>query len=443
MAHRHPHRVAAATVAVLAGLSASAFGIASIAPDASRLPQRTLNEAVAIEGLEVQLEALAGHHLDLTRADITRASDTADSLLQRLGASDTEMAFKLRTDPIARRIVDGRPGKLIRARVDAAGTVIELVARFAIDGGASPMESFNRISITRDAGLGLNSKLEVAKLTPEVRMAGGTIQSSLFAATDSADIPDAVAVQMTEIFAGEIDFHHELRKGDTFSVVYEALTADGEPVAWNEGVGRVLAVEFINGGQAHHAVWFAGANRKGSYFDLQGKSKQAAFLASPLEFSRVSSGFAMRLHPILQTWRAHLGVDYAAPSGTPVRSVAEGAVTFAGWQNGYGNVVQVEHSKERSTLYAHLSHIDVRTGQKVAQSQHIGAVGATGWATGPHLHFEFRVNGVHQDPQRFARATETVALDAASRPPFERVAHSVQDKLDIAQSMIGAPVGTQ
>ena len=125
-----------------------------------------------------------------------------------------------------------------------------------------------------------------------------------------------------------------------------------------------------------------------------------AFLASPMEFSRVTSGFAMRFHPILQTWRAHLGVDYGAPTGTPVRTVGDGVVEFAGVQNGYGNVVQVEHGNDRSTLYAHLSRIDVRKGQRVEQGQRIGAVGATGWATGPHLHFEFRVNGEHQDPLR-------------------------------------------
>jgi murein DD-endopeptidase MepM/ murein hydrolase activator NlpD len=133
--------------------------------------------------------------------------------------------------------------------------------------------------------------------------------------------------------------------------------------------------------------------------------------------------------------RAHLGVDYAAPTGTAVRVIGDGTVDFAGWQNGYGNVVQVRHDKDRVTLYAHLSRIDVRKGQKVEQGQHIGAVGATGWATGPHLHFEFRIGGVHQDPLKIAKTAETFALDSASRPRFAELARVVQGKLDLAETL--------
>jgi murein DD-endopeptidase MepM/ murein hydrolase activator NlpD len=156
-----------------------------------------------------------------------------------------------------------------------------------------------------------------------------------------------------------------------------------------------------------------------------------------MEFSRVSSGFAMRFHPILQTWRRHLGVDYAAPTGTPVRSVGAGVVEFAGRQNGYGNVVKIRHANERSTLYAHLSRIDVRAGQRVEQSQRIGAVGATGWATGPHLHFEFRVRGQHQDPLKVAKASEAVTIDPASRPRLADLARSARVQLEVAASMTG------
>jgi murein DD-endopeptidase MepM/ murein hydrolase activator NlpD len=134
-----------------------------------------------------------------------------------------------------------------------------------------------------------------------------------------------------------------------------------------------------------------------------------------MEFSRITSGFAMRMHPLLKSWRAHLGVDYGAPTGTPVRTVGEGTVDFAGWQNGYGNVVQVQHGNERSTLYAHLSRIDVKVGQRVEQGQHIGAVGSTGWSTGPHLHFEFRIKGQHKDPVEVAKASDPVMLDSGAR----------------------------
>jgi murein DD-endopeptidase MepM/ murein hydrolase activator NlpD len=226
-------------------------------------------------------------------------------------------------------------------------------------------------------------------------------------------------------------------------VVYETLTADGQPVPWNEGTGRVTAAEFVNAGRAHHAVWFAQGNERGSYYGLDGRSKRNAFLASPMEFSRVTSGFAMRIHPIFQTVRAHLGVDYAAPTGTPVRAVGAGVVQLAGRQSGYGNVVEINHGSQRTTLYAHLNTIDVKLGQRVEQGQTIGGVGSTGWATGPHLHFEFRVNGVHQDPMLVAKAVESTALDTASRQRFGEVSRLLQAKLDVAETLAGSRSGAE
>jgi murein DD-endopeptidase MepM/ murein hydrolase activator NlpD len=239
------------------------------------------------------------------------------------------------------------------------------------------------------------------------------------------------------MFAAEIDFHRELRKGDSFSVVYEALTADGEPIAWSQGSGRVLAAEFINNGKSHQAVWFG--EGKGGYFDFNGQSQRRAFLASPMAFSRVTSGFAMRFHPIMQKWKAHLGVDYGAPTGTAVRSVGDGVVSFAGQQNGYGNVVQIQHAGDRMTVYAHLSRIGVRKGERIEQGQQVGAVGATGWATGPHLHFEFRVRGQHQDPLVIAKASETLALDAAQKARFAQQAQQLKTQLKVAEALTGQP----
>jgi murein DD-endopeptidase MepM/ murein hydrolase activator NlpD len=221
-------------------------------------------------------------------------------------------------------------------------------------------------------------------------------------------------------------------------VVYEALAADGEPVTWAVPTGRVLSAEFVNNGKAHHAVWYSDATGRGAYFGFDGKSKRRAFLASPMEFSRVTSGFAMRFHPILQTLRVHRGVDYGAPYGTAVRSVGDGVVEFAGWQNGYGNVVKVQHGKERSTLYAHLSRIDVRKGQAIEQGQHLGAVGATGWATGPHLHFEFQVSGQHVDPLTIAKAADTMTIDGAARARFAELSSSAKAQLDLAETLAGS-----
>jgi murein DD-endopeptidase MepM/ murein hydrolase activator NlpD len=146
----------------------------------------------------------------------------------------------------------------------------------------------------------------------------------------------------------------------------------------------------------------------------------------------------MRFHPILQSWRKHDGVDYAAPTGTPVRTVGDGLVDFAGWQNGYGNVVQVKHANDRTTVYAHLSRIEVKKGSRVEQGQRIGAVGSTGWSTGPHLHFEFRVNGMHQDPLRIAKASETLTLPTAARADFAALTQTMQARLDVAETLLGA-----
>jgi len=326
---------------------------------------------------------------------------------------------------------------MVRAQTDASGALQELVARFASDRSELAKPHFTRLTLSRADGRWL-ARLDSVAYGAQMRLASGTIRNTLFAATDEAGLPDVVAGQLAEIFSTDIDFHRQLRKGDTFSVVYESLTADGEPVAWNEGAGRVVAAEFVNGGKVSSAVWFSGSDGRGAFYDTDGSSKHRAFLASPMEFSRITSGFAMRMHPLLQSWRKHNGVDYGAPTGTPVRSVGDGVVEFAGSQNGYGNVVQIRHSNNRSTLYAHLSRIDVKKGQRIEQGQRVGAVGSTGWATGPHLHFEFLVGGQHQDPLRIAKTSEAVPLDAASRPRFAELVRSVQAKLDVAETLSGA-----
>jgi murein DD-endopeptidase MepM/ murein hydrolase activator NlpD len=278
----------------------------------------------------------------------------------------------------------------------------------------------------------LRVRTETAALNVQTRLGSGTVTSTLFAATDEARLPDSVAGQLAEVFATDIDFHRDLRRGDTFSVMYEAPTADGEPITWSAGSGRVLAAEFVNNGQSHSAIWFPTEAGKGAYFDREGRNKRRSFLASPLEFSRVTSGFAMRLHPILNQWRQHKGVDYGAPTGTPARTVGDGTVAFAGRQNGYGNVVEIRHSLDRTTVYAHLSRIDVKLGQRVEQGEKIGAVGATGWATGPHLHFEFKVAGQHQDPMEIARSAETVTVAADRRGRFVQFASQASQQLSVA-----------
>jgi murein DD-endopeptidase MepM/ murein hydrolase activator NlpD len=430
---RHPRTLTTLIVTGLMGFGVTAFGIAPLAPDAADLPRRMVTEIVTPDDIASQLETLASHTLELYRNDLTRPTDTADSLLTRLSVADVTAAAFIRSDRTARKLLEGRAGKIVQVRIDESGVLQELVARYPAENAEQFGTHFSRLRITR-VGDKFLAGVETAKLESEVRVGTGTIRSSLFAATDEAKIPDPVAVQLAEMFSTDIDFHRELRRGDSFHVVYEALTADGEPITWNQASGRVLAAEFSNNGRSYSGVWYQDAYSKGSYYSFDGQSKRRAFLASPMEFSRVTSGFSMRMHPIHKVWRQHLGVDYGAPTGTPVRNVGDGVVEFAGWQNGYGNVVQVRHSNERTTLYGHLSRIDVRKGQRVEQGARLGAVGATGWATGPHLHFEVKVKGQHQDPLVIAKTSEAVVLAAESRAAFTATAQQLRMQLDVARA---------
>ncbi len=416
-----------------AGFGVTAFGVAPLS--AIDTPaQRLVTEAIAPVDLQAQVLSLAQQALPLYRNDTTRPGDTVDSLLRRLGVDDAEAAAFLRRDNLARGLLSGHSGKMVQVRADATGQMDELVARYPARSAAQLSTHFTRLRITRD-GHQFDVRIETAPLAAMSKIGSGVVVNSLFNATDEAGLPDAVATQLAEVFATEINFHRDLRRGDTFSVVYETLTADGEAIAWNESAGRLLAAEFVNNGELHSAIWFEStqAGQRGAYFDPSGRNKQRSFLASPMEFSRVTSGFAMRFHPILQNWRQHAGVDYGAPMGTPVRVVSDGVVEFAGWQNGYGNVVSVKHADDRSTLYAHLSRIDVRKGQAVSQGMHVGAVGMTGWATGPHLHFEFKVGGMQRDPSMIGSLANTVTLSPAARVQFAQLAESAKTQLGIAQ----------
>jgi len=431
---RHPRRVLASVAALLLIGTGGAMAVANLAPDAADLPVRQLIQSVDPLPLEPQAAALDLHSLRLYRTEVTRSSDTAEGLLRRLGVEDTEAAAFLRSNALTRQAILGRAGRTVTAEATDSNGLLKLQARWASDDDGN----FKRLVVEKGAK-GFAARVESAPLTASARMASGTIRSSLFAATDEARIPDAVATQLAEIFSGDIDFHRALRKGDRFSVVYEALEADGEPLR----TGRVLSAEFVNNGKSYQAMWFqepginpaTGAAFKGGYYTLDGQSLRRAFLASPMQFSRVTSGFKMRFHPILQTWRAHLGVDYAAPTGTPVRTVGDGVVDFAGVQGGFGNVVIVKHGGANSTVYAHLSRILARKGQRVSQGDQVGLVGSTGWATGPHLHFEFRVNGVHRDPLTLARQSEAIPVSAQAKPMFDKAVSSVRTQLAAAATV--------
>ncbi|MFM9968725.1 MAG: peptidoglycan DD-metalloendopeptidase family protein [Burkholderiales bacterium] len=328
--------------------------------------------------------------------------DTFAALLSRLGVNSAEFDL-LRRSSLSKSPLRGlNPGTTVQAKVNGNG---ELQSLWYVVGR-------DRVVTLNREGDDFRASEQPAQVTRREVMKSGEIRSSLFAATDAADIPDNVAGQIADIFAGDVDFHRDLRRGDRFSVIYETYDFNGRETR----SGRVLAAEFVNQNRVFRAMWYpdpeTGLEKDGSYYTPEGKNLRKAFLRSPLEFSRVSSGFGMRMHPIQQSWRAHTGVDYAAPSGTRIRATGDGVIDSIGGQGGYGNVVVLRHNSGITTWYAHMSSFarGMTRGTRVSQGDVIGYVGQTGWATGPHLHYEFRINDRHRNPL-------TIALPASQPIP--------------------------
>ena len=405
-------RSTAARRAVLAAILpfvgvVAAFGIA---PDTvtEKVTVQSVVEQVALPGVAAADQAAEEAY---TREERVQRGDTIASIAARLRVEDQGAIRFLRSSPEARVLRGLVPGRIVRARTTEDGQLIDL--RYSNAGA---------LVVVKSDGDSFRVEEQAAPLERRVIMKSGDIRSSLFAATDAARLTDGVADQIADIFSTDIDFHKDLRRGDKFTVVYEMYYDAGEPVK----SGKVLAAEFINGGKQYQAVWFQHADGQGAYYTPEGKNIKKAFLRSPLEFSRVTSGFTTaRFHPVLQRWRAHTGVDYGAATGTGVKATADGVVDFAGVKGGYGNVVILRHQQKYTTLYGHLSGFGrgIRTGGKVSQGDVIGYVGSTGLATGPHLHYEFRINDVHMDPLKVAMPDappitpdRRAAFDAVARP---------------------------
>lgn len=424
----HPRRIAAALTVLLLGTGVTAFGIAPLAPDAAKLPVRQILESVQFDNPDylrwTDLPQNAADALVLYRHDRTRRDDTAGSLLRRLGVNDPRAAAYLSHMPKTRGLLSGSAGKLVTAETDGRQNLLKITFKWA---AGEDSQRFNKLVIESTAS-GFRTTGSLGYLTAHTRMSTGTITTSLFAATDAANMPDAIAIQLAEIFSADIDFRRDLRRGDRFSVIYESLEADGEPMQ----LGRIVSAEFVNDGKSLRSLWFNEPNQKGGYYSFDGQSKRRSYLASPLAFTRVSSGYGMRFHPVTGGLKAHLGIDFAAPTGTPVRAVGDGVVDFAGWQRGYGNVIVLNHRNGHSTLYGHLSRINVRKGERVEQNALIGAVGSTGVSTGPHLHFEFRDNGVHKDPLMLAKQGESLAVSDSARAAFNDIAQRMSVELAAA-----------
>jgi murein DD-endopeptidase MepM/ murein hydrolase activator NlpD len=343
------------------------------------------------------------------REERVQRGDTIGSLLARAAVDDSEAMQFLRADPSARALYQLRPGGALKVATDDDGRLTGL--RFLASNG-------DMLSIGRSAS-GFVAQREKPVEDMRLTLRAGEIETSLFAAADDAGLPDVVTLALADVFDGDIDFYHDLRRGDRFIVLYETRYVDGEA----SDTGRIVAAEFVIRGIAFHAFLWRGPDGVEGYYDETGQSARKSFLRSPMEFSRITSGFTQaRLHPVLHSMRAHKGTDFAAPEGTPVRATADGVVTFSGEQNGYGNVVMLQHDNTYSTVYAHLSRFAsaVRSGSRVRQGDTIGYVGQTGWATGPHLHYELRIDGEPRDALTVALPLATPVADD------ERAAFSAQ-----------------
>ncbi len=340
-------------------------------------------------------------HLNVT------AGDTLSTLLQAAGSSANEAHAIVTSSEKAKQLTQLAVDDRLDVLLDD-GKIQELRLH------RSKLET---VSVTRK---GDNYDVKLVTRTPELRrqFVSGSINSSLFLAAQQAGLSDKMTLQLADIFAYDIDFIQNIQSGDRFSVLYEAPYLDGEQV----GCGTILAAEFSNQGKTYSAVNYADASSTPRYYTPDGKSMRKQFLRMPIDFARISSYFSgNRNHPILNRIRAHKGIDYAAPRGTPIKAAGDGTVVFAGVRNGYGNVVMIQHGSAYSTLYGHMSKINVRNGTRVEQGQTIGFVGMTGLATGPHLHYEFHVNGVAKNPLANANMAMAEPLSKAEKARFNRL----------------------
>ncbi|TCS72598.1 murein DD-endopeptidase MepM/ murein hydrolase activator NlpD [Sulfuritortus calidifontis] len=359
---------------------------------------------------------------DFWREERIGSGETLSHLLQRLGVAQEEISAVLTASRETKALGHLTVGRTVLARVTSTGRLISL----------QYLPTEDRLITLQRVNNSFRMQESAIKPTIQQVTRGGAIDGSLFGATDAANVPDSVASQLAEIFSSDIDFHRDLRKGDRFSVIYESYTYQGSTIK----TGRLLAAEFINGGQSYRAFYFRDPKGRDGYYTTSGQNMRRAFLKSPMPFTRISSGFSnARYHPVLNEWRAHRGIDYAAPTGTPIRAVADAVVSFSGRQGGYGNLVVLNHQGPYSTAYGHLSRFakGVKRGSRVSQGQVIGYVGSTGLATGPHLHYEFRVNGEQKNPLAL-KLPNAYPLAAQYRNLFVNTIQPLAARLDMSRN---------
>jgi murein DD-endopeptidase MepM/ murein hydrolase activator NlpD len=323
---------------------------------------------------------------ETTKQTRVKNGDTLAAIFARNKLSATDLHNIMALGKATRDLRYIKPGDTIHIRRDTDGKLLELT------------HEKNRLESLRVSRAEKGFQAEQIKREPENRIAyaSGKIDNSLFEAGQKSGLPQAIIMELAGIFGWDIDFALDIRKGDEFRLVYEEQFLDGEKIR----NGNILAAEFVNQGHSYRAVRYQAKNGRADYYTPNGQNMRKAFLRSPVDFRRISSRFGKRHHPVLNRIRLHKGVDYAAARGTPIRATGDGKIIFRGRKGGYGKTVIIRHGSKYSTLYAHMSSYNrkARHGSKVKQGQIIGYVGATGRATGPHLHYEFRVHGAHRNP---------------------------------------------
>ncbi len=400
--------------AITPALRAAANPLVLAPPPDEALVQAAMDrESVAPLAVDEDIESAARLELRVARGD------TLERMFRRHELSLSDMFMLLRDDQARRHLSILRPGDVISVEHEA-GRIVAL---------SRELDEVRVLEVSRDDD-GFRSAISERAVETRVVTAQAVIRSSLFNAGRAAGVPDSVTMSLAGLFQWDVDFALDIREGDQFSVVYQELWRDGERLR----TGNILAAEFVNRGRTHRAVRFE-MDERADYFSPEGRSLRRAFIRAPVDFTRISSRFNLnRRHPVLHTIRAHRGVDYAAPTGTPIKAAGDGRVIFRGVQGGYGNTVILQHGGNITTLYAHMSrfHPEVRHGTRVRQGQVIGYVGMTGLATGPHLHYEYRVNGVHRDPLT-VELPPAEPVPAAYRERFFRETAPLLAFLDRAQ----------
>ncbi len=354
-----------------------------------------------------------------------RSGDNLSLIFQRAGLNDGDVYHVVSRAPDGRSLTRIYPGQTLGFQIDEAGELRAL--RYEQSHLASVV--FTR----HDDGYAVENVVR----EPERHrsFASATIKSSLFLAGKDAGMTHNTIMEMANIFGGVIDFVLDPRVGDNFHVLYEELYLDGEKL----GDGEILAAEFTNRGKRHTAFRYIDENGKVGYYTEEGVSMRKAFLLAPVDFTRISSNFNLRrLHPIYKTTRPHRGTDYAAPRGTPVFATGDGRVVETGYTRANGNYVVIKHGEQYTTKYLHLHKRKVKQGNRVEQQQIIGTVGATGAATGPHLHYEFLLNGVHRNPRTIHRKLpKAKSLAQVKMPRFRDQTRSLNMQLaSIRQSQL-------